>query len=303
MPGIIENQAWGGQMPEMLLVSIQNTVRTRDLTPTVIDRYESGGGDTFLDFLQNEVMPLVEKEYRTQPYKIFAGHSLGGLFVTYAFAARPEMFNAYIAASPALYFDKSLVVKRAETALAQKKDWNKVMYFAVGDEPLYLDSFNALKSVFDKAKPRGIGYEFRQFKEDNHGSVSLPAFYYGLRKIFAGWAFPPDPSVAVQEAHFKKLSEKFGFEIKVPEDLINTIGYEQLGARKYPEAIAAFKRNTELYPNSANTFDSLAAAYEAAGDKKKARELYEKAYKMAEKNGEPELARSAKANFERLIQK
>src|SRR5262245_34943060 len=56
MPGIIESQSWGGQMPEMILVSIQNTDRTRDLTPTKTERPNSGGGDKFLDFLQKEVM-------------------------------------------------------------------------------------------------------------------------------------------------------------------------------------------------------------------------------------------------------
>src|ERR1044072_2606871 len=70
MPGIIESQSWGGQIPEMILVSIQNTDRTRDLTPTKTERPNSGGGDKFLDFLQNEVMPLVEKSYRTAPYRI-----------------------------------------------------------------------------------------------------------------------------------------------------------------------------------------------------------------------------------------
>ena len=67
-----------GRVPEMILVGITNTDRTRDLTPTHVaaPRFEnrqfnaptSGGADKFLDFIAREVMPYVEKTYRTQPY-------------------------------------------------------------------------------------------------------------------------------------------------------------------------------------------------------------------------------------------
>ncbi|HEV7645494.1 MAG TPA: alpha/beta hydrolase-fold protein [Pyrinomonadaceae bacterium] len=306
MPGIIESQSWGGQMPEVILVSIQNTDRTRDLTPTRTERAgsgNSGGGDKFLDFLQNEVMPLVEKSYRTAPYRIFAGHSLGGLAVVYSFVSRPDMFNAYIAASPVLHWDKGFVLKRAEEVLKQNKNWNKTMFVAVGDEPDYIDGFNSFKNLLDKAKPKNFSYEFRQFKDDNHGSVPLPAYYAGLRKIFKGWALPPVQSLKEMEDHYRELSKKFGYEIKPPEDILNQLGFELLRAKNVAGAIEAFKRNAELYPASANTYDSLASAYEADGDLKKARELFEKAYKMAETSGEAGLAKSSKENFERLTAK
>ncbi len=303
MPGIIESQAWGGQMPEVILVSIQNTDRTRDLTPTKTERAGSGGIDKFLDFLQNEVMPLVEKNYRTAPYRIFAGHSLGGLAVIYSFVTRPEMFNAYIAASPVLHWDKGFVLKRTEEALKQNKDWNKTMFLGIGDEPDYLDGFNSFKNLLDKVKPKNFSYEFRQFKDDNHGSVPLPAYYAGLRKIFKGWALPPVQSLKEMEDHYRELSKKFGYEIKPPEDILNQLGFELLRAKNIAGAIEAFKRNTELYPSSANTYDSLASAYEADGDLKEARELFEKAYKMAETSGEIGLAKSSRENFERLTAK
>ena len=87
-------------MPEMIVVGIQNTNRTRDMTPTKTESANSGGGENFMKFIETEVMPMVEKNYRTQPFKIFAGHSLGGLTVIYSFVSRPDLFNAYIAASP-----------------------------------------------------------------------------------------------------------------------------------------------------------------------------------------------------------
>lgn len=303
MAGIIEQQAWGGTMPEMILVGIQNTNRTRDLTPTKTERAGSGGGEKFLQFIETEVIPLIEKNYRTQPFRVFAGHSLGGLFVTYSFVARPDLFNAFIAASPVLHWDNDFVIKRAEEVFKQNKDWNKTMFIGLGDEPDYIRGFNSFQDLLKRAKPKNFEYEFRQFKGENHGSVVLPAYYAGLRKIFEGWETPATGSIADLENHYKKLSRKFGYTILIPEATLNQVGYQLLRANRVDEAISAFRKNVEIYPNSANVYDSLAEALEKSGQLKQAAENYEKAYKMAEKSGETQLAQSAKANFERISAK
>ncbi|MBK7394697.1 MAG: hypothetical protein IPI64_15615 [Chloracidobacterium sp.] len=303
MAAIIEQQAWSGMMPEMILVGIQNTDRSRDLTPTDDGKGGNvGGGPKFLQFIETEVIPLVEKNYRTQPYRIFAGHSLGGLFAMYAFISRPELFNAYIAASPALAYDDSYVIKRTEEILKQDKKWNKTFFFAVGDEPTYLKAFNALQDLLKRSKPKDLEYEFRQFKDENHGSVVLPGYYAGMRKIFAGWQ-PKGGTVGELQSHYKKLSDRFGYRIPIPETTLNQMGYQLLKANRIAEAIEAFKTNVESYPYAANCYDSLAAGYEKNGDLKLAKENYEKAYRLAEAHGEADLAKSAKANFERVSAK
>lgn len=302
MAGIIEQQVWGGMMPEMIMVGIQNTNRTRDLTPTQTAR-GGGGGDKFLQFLETEVIPLIEKNYRTQPFRIFAGHSLGGLTVVYSFLTRPDLFNGYIAASPSLIWDNNVVINRAEEILKQKKEYKKTMFLALGDEPELQKGFNSFKDLLSRAKPKDFEYEFRQMPEENHGSIVLPAYYWGLRKIFAGWTPPQTGSVPDLESHYKKLSARFGYTITVPEELLNRVGYQLLRADRTGEAIEVFRKNVETYPNSANVYDSLAEAYEKNGQLKQARENYEKAYKMAETRGEAQLAKTAKENMERVAGK
>jgi len=304
MAGIIEQQAWAGTMPEMILVGIQNINRSRDLTPVDDGKGgQVGGGARFLQFIESEVIPLVEKNYRTQPFRIFAGHSLGGLFAVYTFTARPDLFNAYIAASPVLGYADNFTIRRAEELFKQNKEWKKTMFLGIGDEPQYIGGFNAFQSLLKKIKPKDFEYEFREFRDENHGSVVLPVYYAGLRKIFAGWTPPPAGGIAELEGHYKRLSDRFGYKIIIPEATLNQIGYQFLRAQKYAEAIEVFKKNVENYPNAANCYDSLAEAYEKSGALKLARENYEKAYKMAETHGETQLAQTAKANFERLSAK
>lgn len=302
MAGIIEQQVWGGMMPEMIVVGIQNTNRTRDLTPTKTER-GGGGGDNFLRFIESEVIPLIEKNYRTQPFRIFAGHSLGGLTAVYCFLTHPDMFNAYIAASPSLVWDNNFVINRAEEVFKTKRDYKKTMFLALGSEPQLQKGFDSFKDLLSRAKLKDFEYEFRQMPEENHGSVVLPAYYWGLRKIFAGWTPPQNGSMADLENHYKKLSERLGYTIPIPENLLNFVGYQLLRADKTTEAIDVFKKNAGLYPNSANVYDSLGEAFEKNNQLRLARENYEKAYKMAEARGDAMLAKTAKENYERVSNK
>ncbi len=78
--------------PEMIVVGIPNSDRLRDLTPTHTEG-TSGGGDAFLDFLQDEVMPYIESNYPASDYRTFIGHSLGGLMVIDTLNSRPHLFD------------------------------------------------------------------------------------------------------------------------------------------------------------------------------------------------------------------
>ena len=110
-------------MPKVIVVGISNTKRTRDLTPTnSIINYSgkpdsssyilSGGNELFLQFIETELIPMVDKNYKSAPYKIFAGHSFGGLSAINCMLTRPDMFDAYIAVSPSLWWDKEYLLKR-----------------------------------------------------------------------------------------------------------------------------------------------------------------------------------------------
>ena len=301
MASIIESQAFAGAMPEMILVGIQNTNRTRDLTPTKTERAGSGGGDAFLDFIEKEVLPLVDRTYRTEPYRIFAGHSLGGLAVIHAMTARPHLFGGYIAASPVLHWDNNFVIRKTDELFKTQKEFKKSLFVSLGDEPTYINGFNTYKDLLKRSRPDGLDYEFQHWTDEDHGTVVMRTYLAGLRKIFADWRIEASvPNLAAIKAHYAKLTKRYGYEIKPPENTINQFGYALFRAEKIDEAIEAFEENTKLYPDSANVFDSLAEALEKKGSRSKALANYEKAYKMAEQKGEVQLAESAKANFDRL---
>lgn len=318
--GTVEFLARNGRMSEMIVVGIPNTDRTRDLSPTRITTAaqggnpaqlnSSGGGDNFLKFIETELIPEIEKRYRVHPYRVIAGHSLGGLFVIHAMISRPELFKAYVAVSPALQWDNQVIVKRAEDFFKTRKELNATLYFSLGREPGPIDDgYHQFKQVLERLKPKGLDWEAQLMEDEDHGSVVLRSHYYGFRKIYDGWQIPRDPETGQvagafkgAEEHYKKLSEKFGFEIPMPENLVNQVGYQLLFGGKSDEAIAAFKWNVERYPESANVYDSLAEAYERSGRLDLARPLYEKATVLGQQNTDPNLA-IYKENFQRVSEK
>jgi uncharacterized protein len=312
----IEFLARNGRMPEMIVVGITNTDRTRDLTPTkatgpnAAQFPTAGGADNFLKFIETEVIPEIEKRYRVQPYRVLAGHSFGGLFAVHALITRPELFNSYVAVSPSLQWSDDATLKRAEEFFKTRKELHATLFTSLGNEPGDIGKgFEAFKQLLAKNQVKGFEWEAQQMTDEDHGSVVLRSHYFGLRKVYDGWQMPRDPATGAvagglkaADEHYKWLSQKFGYSIPTPEGLINQLGYQDLLAGNPEAAIATFKSNVERYPDSANVYDSLAEAYEKTARLELAAPLYEKAQSLGKQNNDPNAAIYS-ANFTRASDK
>ena len=133
----IEFLTRNGRIPEMIVVGVTNTDRTRDLTPAkstnknpegVLQFPTAGGANNFLKFFETELIPQIEKDFRVQPYRILAGHSFGGLFAIHAMITKPALFNSYVAVSPSLQWENFEALKRAEDFLKNQKDLRVTLY-------------------------------------------------------------------------------------------------------------------------------------------------------------------------------
>ena len=117
--------------PEMIVVGIPNTDRTRDLTPTHVNAdppfmdsnftKTSGGGEKFIEFIEKEVMPHIDSAYPTEPYKILIGHSFGGLTAMNTLIHHTTLFNAYIVIDPSMWWDHKKLLAETKEALATKQ--------------------------------------------------------------------------------------------------------------------------------------------------------------------------------------
>jgi predicted alpha/beta superfamily hydrolase len=118
------------QIPELIIVSIENTDRTRDFTPTHSLNYldaeniaafnSSGGAKAFTQFIGKELMPQINSSYRTQSKNLIIGHSLGGLFAINCLLESPELFNYYILIDPSWFWDHNYVGRRTRENFKNK---------------------------------------------------------------------------------------------------------------------------------------------------------------------------------------
>jgi predicted alpha/beta superfamily hydrolase len=296
-------------MPQVIIVGINNTDRTRDLTPTLVlsrnvngrifESPTSGGAPKFLKFFEKELFPYVEANYRTLPMRLFTGHSFGGLFALNAFFTRPEMFNAVLAVSPSLNWDEDLPLRQAVKFFKKRDELNATLFVAMADEeegdpaPTRLDR---LEQTLAENGADGFEWAVKRMPDEDHGSVVLRAHYWGFRYVFEGWRVPVDPDTGrlvggldELKAHYAGLSKRYGVMVMPEELMVNQVGYQILGDEDYDGAIEVFRFNAELYPGSANVFDSLGEALENAGRLEEALANYSKAVENAAAIGDERL--------------
>jgi len=223
--------------PGVIVVAIENTDRNRDFLYTKSTGANSGytgqggGADKFLDFISTELLAYINKNYPAANYKILAGHSFGGLFSIYTLLNKPDTFDAYIAASPSLWFEKRDLVLSTEKMLSKVKDLNgKSLYFAYGGkEKDIMESSQEFEKILNQIKPAGISWKSELMPEDNHGTTPLKSYYNGLSFVFSDMAFPEklaDKDLNELNSYYTALQNKYKCQIQVPNWL-----YQQLISR------------------------------------------------------------------------
>ena len=154
-----------GAMPEAIVIGIPSgDARNRDYTPPGMrqdaDDSSSGAGqaDRFLGFLQRELIPKVERELRTTPWRTLVGNSRGGLFVVHAFTRQPALFDAYVAHSPALWRDDTAMVARLDRFLREHRELQGRLFLSLGgdENPKMTAGFRKAVAVLQREAPPGM---------------------------------------------------------------------------------------------------------------------------------------------------
>jgi len=284
--GMVQYMNYFDMMPEMIIVAIAQGDRLKEFTFTKsIDWPTSGGAETFHKFLSEELVPYIDKNYRTHPFRILVGHSLGGLFAVESLARNPKLFQATLALSPSLYWDKFKWLKNADSMFEGKSSWKHFLFISCEpkdeEQTGYLDQFRKLT---ESTAPKYFSYTYNLYPEESHGSVAFPALYQCLKELYQGWSFPGEAwgeGPKKVEEHFKSLTDRFGFEVLIPEEFL--VGHAAHGLQRHEapdEAIKLLELCLTLYPESANAYVGLGEAYEWKGNVEEAKKNYEKALEI-----------------------
>lgn len=295
------------QIPQMIVVAIVNTNRTRDLTPTPsnIDMSgkenavfgATGGADRFLQFLERELIPKIEASYRTAPHRTLVGHSLGGLTVLHSLLTQPGLYRGHIAIDSSLWWQDQFMVKRVQEKAVEVPRLGARVFMALGDHrttgeydgsKMIISNMRFAELLQGRESPN-LQVVLRHFAGEDHGSVPLPALYSGLLYVFDGYKvgdeFPLKDNTAALVAHFRAISDQFGFEVLPPEALVDRFGQGAFGfLHNAALAMEYAKLNVANYPTSSHALSSLADLEVAMGETQQARAHYSDALRVNPEN-------------------
>jgi uncharacterized protein len=193
---------------DVIIVGIRNTNRSRDLTPThsVLDSKgkkarefkPSGGGDKFIAFIGEELIPYIEGKYPVSSERILVGHSLGGLTTINILLNHPELFSGYIASDPSMWWDDKFMLTEAREILGKEHFDGKSLYFSIANtNPPFTDidhvhndtsaKTNHIRSIFElgdilQQNPgNGLHFSYKFYDQDDHNSVAMKTAYDGMQ--------------------------------------------------------------------------------------------------------------------------
>lgn len=164
------------KIPPYILVGIENTDRRKDLTGPSKVAYDleyiknPGGANNFRSFIQNELMPTINKNYRTSSKKTIIGESLAGLFVVETFILQPNLFDNYIAFDPSLWFNDQYLVKNYETLTKDNDYTNKKIWFAGSDAEDIFKYTKQLEEKFKNKKPSFL-WKYSDEPTEHHNTI------------------------------------------------------------------------------------------------------------------------------------
>ena len=284
----VERLSGEGSIPEMLVVGVANLDRYRDLSP--VGRRGGGSGvEPFAGFVEEELVPFVDSEYRTKDYRVLMGPQAGAGFAVYSLATRPGLFDACIIESPFAF-------PELNEALAPMLD-------AIADEglpsPTFLQVTWADRTGFqDRADSRGLVEAFEaRVREADPPNLTLVVNYVdgsedflpplrlkeGLRELFRGHRFPEDMGVRGLSDitdYYEELSGRIGFDIDVPTMTLAASANGLAMAGNTHAAIEILQYLVETHPASVDGHWQLANIYRERGERDKALGHYRKCLEL-----------------------
>jgi enterochelin esterase-like enzyme len=254
-----------GQIPESVIVAIPNIDptrgRLRDLTPPGLSVSGSSlneGGDRFLDFIEQELLPAVDRQFRASAPRTLIGHSSGGILVTYAAATR-STFRAVVAIDAPIHLDENWLAKK----LIERAATPLVPVRYVSMEARFSWPEDAWKTLLAAAPASWKLHRERLWPKESHESIGMIGMYLGLREAFSDYsmlAAPVAPTTSILP-YYEKISASLGASVIPPRKLLRNVVEDLLMEGRGAAARQAYNTLVSGYgapSDSATLLDQIA---------------------------------------------
>ncbi|MEO8254533.1 MAG: alpha/beta hydrolase-fold protein [Flavobacterium sp.] len=204
--GALTYGSYWDELPEVFVVAIsqKNNQRTIDCGVDPVTGVPDGKSAAFFDFISLELIPMVQKEYRTTNFKIIGGHDVTASFINFFLYQDKPLFDAYISLSPELA--TNMEDNLPELMSSSKLTQYYYLSAAEGDEQKMQARIKKLDAGMKSIKNTDLNYKFEYFNEASHYSMVLNSIPSALYHIFA-----PIQPISVREYNSKIVTLKEGY--------------------------------------------------------------------------------------------
>jgi predicted alpha/beta superfamily hydrolase len=190
--GLAQLGTVNGTTRDVIVVGIASVDRRNELAlatdnADLIARYPTQGqSDRFRRFVAEEVQPFIEGRFRTNGETTLMGESLAGLFVVETFLKEPQMFDAYVAVSPSLWWDGGRLARQSGAHLRDHSNDPRTLILTMGDEgaeaQALMDTLTG--NLRDHALP-GVSWSFDPRPAESHATIYHGAALDAFRRLYA----------------------------------------------------------------------------------------------------------------------
>jgi hypothetical protein len=204
-------QNYDGFVPEAIIVGITwagnnpsyDSLRKRDFIPVNYVPNSNGSADKFFNFIAYEAIPFLQKNYPIDQNRIsLFGSSLGGLFTLYSYFAKPQIFDSYICASPAISANNQ-VIEQYIRKYDSFKSIKKRLYLTYGSEEIDLLQFNTFINNLKKRDFPSLILKSEIFDNIGHSGTKALTYLRGMQTTFAR------PSIKLSDKRIKQIIGKY----------------------------------------------------------------------------------------------
>ncbi|WP_109852218.1 alpha/beta hydrolase-fold protein [Aquimarina sp. AU58] len=264
-----------GQIPEMILIGIDLPEGNSILLPTRKNQ-DTKIPDNYINFFETELIPHVDNNYRTAPFKVLFGGSNSGFFTVYTLLNKPHLFNAYFASSPSLMHIPTMLQQKIKTGPLKKLAENRSLHIIYSDDEGLTDIVSEFTRVIEDHKPESFTYKVDELVNQGHvPAVDFTMFLLALYSDFNPLENLDTLDKVVQ--HFDMLSKRYGYEILPPISVLMDLGFDMIISKNLVVAEEIYQYSLEVYPEGKLLYVGMGIVRRNQGQLESAKVMFEKA--------------------------
>jgi len=280
-------------LPEAIIVGLDQNIeneRVEDCTFDETTGLPEGKGASFYEFIGSELIPFIQKKYRTSNFRIIAGHDVTAGFINFFLYKDVPLFNAYISLSPELPLEMENLV--AERLKGFKQNIFYYQSSGDGDIKKMKEKISALDENINALKSTTLNYKYDDFKDASHYSLVLYSIPSALYQFFASYQpisksefqekiiTLPSGYVDYLKNKYEILDKALGIKMNIRLNDFKAIEAAILKNKAYGEFEKLAQLSNKMYPKSMLGDYHMALFYENTGDVKNAVKYYKSAFQL-----------------------